>query len=71
MGILSKRNSSNNYTWYAYDHMAGTDPVAILTTEANISNIVSTNGIYLALQPRNLLGGGSWYSAKLWTAYTP
>jgi hypothetical protein len=71
MGILSRLTSPNNYTWFAYDHMAGTSPAAILTTEGPIHNAVSANGIYLALQDRTFASGSTYYNQKLWTASFP
>jgi hypothetical protein len=64
MAIFSVYNSGqNSYTWYAYDHMAPTAPIAILTSENPIKNVVSVNGIYVALD-----GAAVTTVEKLWTA---
>jgi hypothetical protein len=68
LGIISSYNSSSdNYTWYAYDHMAGTNPVSIISSPNEIESLVSANGIYLA-QER---GGATSGAQRLWTAAAP
>jgi hypothetical protein len=62
LGIISTAD-----TWYAYDHMAGTQPVPIISTTYKIESIVSVNGIYLAQERSDATSR----SQRLWVASFP